>query len=305
MTAPAGRPMLTVGITTRNRPDALRRCLESLRQITHLRAQVLVFDDASDEPVENVCGAARRQGIDVELMRDAVHIGGIAARNRLVDRAASPHVLLLDDDAFLLSPAPIERALAALAADRELIAVAFAQAEMDGRPWPAGMQPAPTPHAALVCAFIGFAHLVRRDAFLALGGYRAEFFFYGEEKDLCLRALQSGLRVLYLPDALVGHVPDPSGRTPERYVRSVIRNDVLFGLFNEPFALAACAIAVRLWRYRVMARAHGASGRFAPLLREIGAQWPAVRRLRRPVSWKTMLEWRRLGRNPRPYPGAA
>jgi GT2 family glycosyltransferase len=295
---------LTVGITTRNRPAAVQRALSSLGRLAHLNPEVLVFDDASDEPVDAYCAPARAAGIRLDVIRSSDHVGYIAGRNLLVDRASHPYVLLLDDDAFILAADPVERALGALAADPALLAVAFAQAEADGRPWQRTMQPSPVERTACISAFIGFAHLLRRELFLRLGGYRTEFFFYGEEKDLCLRGLQAGVRVLYLPDALVAHVPDPGGRTAARYVRSVIRNDILFGLFNEPLPIAACGLPLRLWRYRAMARAHGDAGGLGWILREIRSQWPSVRRLRRPVSWRTMREWRRLARHPRPYPQA-
>ena len=42
--------LLTVGITTRNRPDSLAACLASMRLIAHLDPEVLVFDDGSDPP---------------------------------------------------------------------------------------------------------------------------------------------------------------------------------------------------------------------------------------------------------------
>ena len=295
---------LTIGITTRNRADALRRAIASLHHLRHLDPEVLVFDDASNVPVEAVCAEACPAGIRLAAIRSSDHVGYIAGRNLLAERAASPYVLLLDDDAFVLSSEAVERALAGLHADAGLLAVAFAQAAADGRPWQRTMQPSAVDRTSCISAFIGFAHLIRRDLFLGLGGYRTEFFFYGEEKDLCLRALDAGLRVLYLPDALVAHVPDPGGRTAARYVRSVIRNDILFGLFNEPLPIAAYGLPLRLWRYRAMARAHGDSGGFGWILREVRSQWPSVRRLRRPVSWRTMLEWRRLARHPRPYPHA-
>jgi len=44
-------PQLTVGITTRNRSESLRRCVDSLRHIDHLAPEILIFDDASEVPV--------------------------------------------------------------------------------------------------------------------------------------------------------------------------------------------------------------------------------------------------------------
>ncbi len=51
-------PRLTVGITTRNRPESLQRCVESLRHIDHLSPEILVFDDASEVPAVETLRAA-------------------------------------------------------------------------------------------------------------------------------------------------------------------------------------------------------------------------------------------------------
>ena len=42
---------ITIGVTTRNRPEALEGCLRSLAFVSHLSPEVLVFDDASSVPV--------------------------------------------------------------------------------------------------------------------------------------------------------------------------------------------------------------------------------------------------------------
>ena len=49
---------LTIGITTRNRPDALRRCLASIDVVLGSSPEVLVFDDASDVPASQQVPAA-------------------------------------------------------------------------------------------------------------------------------------------------------------------------------------------------------------------------------------------------------
>ena len=45
------RVALTVGVTTRNRPQSLRRCLASLDLVGDALAEVIVVDDSSDVPV--------------------------------------------------------------------------------------------------------------------------------------------------------------------------------------------------------------------------------------------------------------
>lgn len=291
---------LTVGITTRNRPDALRRCLASIARVLGSGIEVLVFDDGSDVPAAQQLAG---EPVPARFIRDERGPGYIAGRNELVTQAANEFVLLLDDDAVLIERGAIERAIRVLERDDRVAAVAFAQAEQDGRPWPERMQPGRSAVAARVPSFIGFAHLLRRRVFLQLGGYRADFVCYGEEKDYCLRLLDAGYRVVYLPDALVGHVVDVGGRDQRRYVRYAIRNDCLMSLYNEPWPLVVIGLPIRLLRHRRMAAsiAGGDAGGVRWIVGELRRAFREVRRRRRPVSWDTIREWRRLGRAPAPY----
>lgn len=283
---------LTVGITTRNRPDALRRCVESLRHIDHLSPAILVFDDASEVPASSTLPPHPR----LRIVRDERGPGNIVGRNALMREASTELVLLLDDDAALVDGTSIERALAILAHDDQVAAIAFAQANEDGRPWPESMQPARGQSARYVAAFIGFAHLLRRDVFLRLGGYRESFVFYGEEKDYCLRLLDRGLSVVYLPDALVLHAQDASGRTPQRYLRYVTRNDCLNALYNQPLHRLVWLLPARLvlyFRMRQRWQVDDPSG-FWWIVREVAANAAMALKVRKPVSRNTQAAWRRL-----------
>lgn len=288
--------VLTVGITTRNRPDALAACLASLRVIAHLNPEVLVFDDGSDPPVDATA----------HVIRDAAAPGYIVGRNRLVGEAAGEFVLLMDDDARLVGAAAIDDAIAVLRQDPGVGAVAFAQAEADGRPWPATMQPSAAQVPSVVPSFIGFAHMIRRDRFLALGGYREAFGFYGEEKEFCLRLLDAGEHTVYLPHALVAHVVDPNSRDRRRYLRFVARNDCLNSLLNDPFTRLAWMLPARYALYFRMRREWQIQDPWGGvwLLREIAAHLPDVWKARRPVSRGTLKEWRALRTEQRAYHGS-
>jgi GT2 family glycosyltransferase len=292
-------PGLTVGVATRNRPDALLRCLTSLAAIDDLIREVIVVDDSSDPPIGEVLQRAP-DGVRQKLrfVEQPGARGPIVARNRMVQLASSEDVLLLDDDAYVLDAAAVRRALAVFRRDAKMGALAFAQAEADGRPWRPAMQPAPVDYACYVPAYIGFAHFVRRKVFLELGGYAEALHFYGEEKDYCLRLLDAGYRVAYLPDALVAHVPDMAGRSHARYLRYVVRNDCLSALFNEPWPLAMVTVPLRLRRYRVMSKKSGVADRegLRWIVGELAGALPKVWSSRRPVRWSSIREWRRLRR---------
>jgi GT2 family glycosyltransferase len=296
---------ISIGITTRDRPASLRTCLASILASLGPGHDVLVFDDASSVPVAGALGD-EGTALHVRVIRDDGGPGYIAGRNRMAREARHDIVMLMDDDASLLGAEAIESAVAVLDGDPRAGAVAFAQAERDGRPWPETMQPGLGRVPAIVPSFIGFAHLLRRDLFLSLDGYRESFVVYGEEKEFCRRLLAAGHHVVYLPHALVAHVQDPASRDARRHTRYTIRNDCLMSFYNDPWPMAACALPLQLWRYRrrVAGIAGGDPGGLRWLVGELCRTWPAVRAARRPSSWETVRRWREL-RGGQPYDGAA
>lgn len=296
---------LTVGVTTRNRPDSLRRCLDSLQRVSHLLAEVIVVDDASDVPVSDEVGSESFPELPLRIVRQFSQDGYIVARNRMVREATTEAVLLLDDDTVVVDPHAIECALETLRADDGLAAVAFAQGNAEGEPWPATMQPAAVNYPCQTPTYIGFAHLVRRSVFLELGGYRELFQFYGEEKEFALRVLNAGYRIIYLPQCVIAHLADPAGRNLLRYYRSYVRNDCFAALYSLPWSVALSVIGSRLWCYHSTARRH--LGLADPegrqwLLSELRTAWPQIRPDRRPVRYRTLWRWRQLRRRPPVYP---
>ena len=288
---------LTVGIVTKNRPASLGACLASLAVLGDALAEVIVVDDTSDVSLEsalvNLPASASKK---LRLIRQARHEGYIVARNTIMREAGTDYVLLMDDDAALLSRDSILDALRLLEAHPRVGAIACAMAERDGSPWHPAMQPAPVDYTCYVPTFIGFAHILRRRLFLELAGYRESFHFYGEEKDYCLRMLDAGFDIIYMPSARVVHAPDPAGRSQSKYVRYTIRNDCMFALYNEPLPLALVSVPIRLWRYLSMSRGFDDRGGFVWIVRELVRQLPAILGSRRPVSWTTVRLWRRVGR---------
>jgi GT2 family glycosyltransferase len=290
---------LSIGITTRDRPQSLEACLRSIAVVLGTDHDVMVFDDGSAQAVEPLVRTL--DGLDVRVFRSERSRGTLVGRNRLVKEARHEIVLLLDDDTLILYAGAVWGAAEVLAGDFRVGAVALAQAERDGRPWPAAMQPALAQRPCVIPAFIGFAHILKRTLFLELGGYRERLVFYGEEKEFCLRLLARGHLVVYLPDALVAHVPDPGTRDARRYIRHAIRNDCLSSLYNEPLPMAAAALPVRLLRHRAMARGltGGDPGGLRWIVKDLVRELPAVVRGRRSVGWRVMREWRRLKTAPR------
>ena len=302
----SGRPV-TVGITTRNRPDAVERCVRSLAAIRDLVATAIVLDDASDPPLDvgRLTRAAGEAGIPIEILRADTHTGTAAGKNTIARHARSPYLLSLDDDAFLVGEAAVRDAVTVLQHDPGVAAVAFSQSDEHGRRFPAGRQPSASERPCYVPAFIGFACLIARERLLEIGGYREAFVIHGEERELCLRWLDRGLHVVYLPDAAVEHVADAANRDGRAYVRHVMRNDCMAALYNEPLARVLAIIPYKLWSFTRMRAGlpGGDPGGLWWIVREVVKAAPAILRQRHPVRWRTLKEWRRLRESSPPYAG--
>ncbi|HEY8493371.1 MAG TPA: glycosyltransferase, partial [Myxococcota bacterium] len=97
-----------------------------------------------------------------------------------------------------------------------------------------------------VVGFLAGACMVRRSAFLALGGYEPRLFLGGEEALLAIDLLVAGWCLAYLPDARVRHWPSPA-RDAERRRRDLRRNTVRVAWLRRPLlhALRATAACLR------------------------------------------------------------
>ena len=126
--------------------------------------------------------------------------------------------------------------------------------------------------------------------------------YHGEEKECCLRLIDAGFDIVFMPEPVV-HAVDPTNRDLTRYLKTVIRNDCLGSLLNEPWPMPFVSIPIRLARYVRMRNAAGVSdpGGLRWIVRQIAQLLPGVWRQRKPVKWATVFRWRRLRREWPPY----
>jgi len=290
---------ITVGITSRNRHARLAECLTSLSLLGELVSRIVVVDDASDVSVRDALGPLPAEiAARLTVIRQPAASGNIVCRNIAMRHATTDEVLLLDDDTSLLDAETVRRGLALMDRDAAVAAVAFAMAAPDGSLLPPLMQPAPASYVCYVPSYIGFAHLIRRSAFDQVGGYRELFERHGEEKECCLRLMDAGYDIVFMPDPPVVHHVDPTGRNLERYLRTVIRNDCLGAMYNEPLPMLLVSIPIRLARYTAMRRKAGVDDPdgLGWIVGELAKNFASVVRARRPVKWSTVRRWRKMRR---------
>jgi glycosyltransferase involved in cell wall biosynthesis len=175
-----------VVIPTRNRRELLKVALDAVLAQT-VQAEVIVLDDDSDDGTEEM---VRRNYSSVRYQRFSGPCGPSVLRNRGTEMASAPIIFAIDDDAIMVSPRTIEQTLAEFD-DPRIAAVGIPFINV--RKGSVIHQQAPDTNDRWICeAYVGASHALRRDVFLAAGGYREDFFYMGEEGDLCVRLLDKG-----------------------------------------------------------------------------------------------------------------
>jgi GT2 family glycosyltransferase len=267
----------TVVIATRDRRESLLRSLARL--VEPGGPPVVVVDNASSDGTADAVRTAHPQVDVLELPANA----GAVARTDGVRAATTPYVAFADDDSWW-EPGALDRAADLLDA-HPAVAVLVGQVRMAGdgsldavsvkhRAAVLGHSPgAPGPD---VLSFPAFAAVVRRDAYLAVGGFSPLLFFGGEEHLLALDLAAAGWQLVHVEDLLAWHDPaGPDRPTPARWAQQT-RNDLLVDWLRRPLP-GALAGTARLARRAV--REPACRSALLGLLRRL----PAALRLRDPV----------------------
>ncbi|HEY3941829.1 MAG TPA: glycosyltransferase [Acidimicrobiales bacterium] len=198
----------TVVIATRNRAEELVVCLRRLNALPSVPPIVVVDNASSDGSPEAVVTGFP----DVELVRLAENLGA-SARNVGVARSTTPYVALCDDDATW-RPGSLERGVELLGSLPDVALVAPVVRVWGEAPDPVSLAMASSPlgrHRASglprVLGFLACAAMVRRSAFLAVGGFAPWLGIGGEEELLAMDLARAGWDMLYEPAMCADHYP--------------------------------------------------------------------------------------------------
>lgn len=286
MTLPVGAVVVSYNV----RP-LLLRCIESLQADGVER--IVVVDNAShDGSADAVRG---RPGVEVVALQ--VNVGFGAGANRGAALLEDPYLLIVNPD-VVVDPGSTKVLVDALASMPDVGLVAPRIETPDGRLYES-VRRFPTLRDAIGHAFLNFLWpgnrfsrrykmadwdhgsagdvdwvagtylLVRRSAWLDVGGFDERFFMYMEDVDLSRRLGEAGWRRRYEPDARIVHeIGRSTDQTPYRMIaahhRSLYRYTAKtwHGPRRVLLPLVALALAVRTvlaWaQRRVRGRPHAA-----------------------------------------------
>lgn len=215
---PDSPPTIAVLIVIHDNADELARTLPALAEQLRDDDQVIVIDSGSADDGADV---ARRLLPRAEVLDAGGNVGFAGGCNRGAAAAHTDLLLLLNPDA-VPNPGCIDELRAAAARHPDWGAWQALVALEDGRTvntdgnfmhwlgfgWAGGLNTPITQidHSDHVVGFpSGAAMVIRRDAWVAAGGFEDHYFMYGEDMDLSLRLRLAGHSLGVVPSAVVEH----------------------------------------------------------------------------------------------------
>jgi N-acetylglucosaminyl-diphospho-decaprenol L-rhamnosyltransferase len=244
--AAAFQHRLSLLIVTYRNPALTRECLAAVNAaVKNIDAEVLVLDNASPDGVADMI---RAEFPWVDLDASAENLGFAKGNNVLAGRAQGEFILLLNPDAILHDGA-LEAILSFAQQHPQAGIYGGRTLRPSGEVDPSSCWGFQTVWS-LVCFATGLSRvfkrtalfdpeslgawtrdsvrqvdvvtgcflLIRAELWRDLGGFDEEFWMYGEDQDLAVRAYRRGYRPLITPDAVVTHVVGASSSTGNKNV---------------------------------------------------------------------------------------
>ena len=221
--------LVSIGITTKNRWQDLEITLTKIKEAGLDSLNIIIFDDASDQPCPfDISGLSL-----LKYQRFPESQGCIVRRNQIGQSMQTKYYLSLDDDSY-----PVSGSLQAAVEFAESLDDLFCLSFPIYNPVLAKYQNQSFAHEPYpVRCFVGCGHLLHRERFLQLGGYREELIHQGEEMEIAARAFQKNWYCYHFPDLLIHHTASNAGRNWHRMDFYGGRNNVLWNDWFVPHRL--------------------------------------------------------------------
>jgi GT2 family glycosyltransferase len=287
-------PEISAIVVNWDRRDLLRSCLNSLcgqRTGRHSFEIIVVDNGSTDGSVEMLRREfAGRTGVSIRLLRNPENRGFCAANNQAIAIARGSFVALLNNDAeadpawlAALRDAVDASPEYGMAACKILVHGDWRRIDKVGHQmYPDGLS------RGRGCGEMdlgqyddveetlwpdGCAAIYRKRMLEEIGGFDEDFFAYGDDSELGLRARIAGWRCVYEPRAVAYHHRGATlGRTSVRRVALIERNRLLLAAklfpwsllcFNGPYYIARIAAGIRaaIFKKGEVSAFHGLGGK--------------------------------------------
>lgn len=197
-------PLVSVIIVNYNGKHYLEACIESLRSSTYRDFEVILVDNGSRD---GSLDFMRTRYPEIPLVDNGTNLGLAIASNNGAKEARGKYLFFFNNDTI---------------ADERMLENLLREAESDGRVGVCGCTTLTYDgkeviNSGVACDIYGYpfgvgeplyvdaAIFIRKSVFDEIGGFDPELFLYGEDRDICWRALLYGYDVRVAPGASFRH----------------------------------------------------------------------------------------------------
>ncbi len=225
-----------IGIVSKNRATILPKAIQSAINQSYNNFTISIFDDASTDNTKDLPATFT----NVNWFFAPEPKGYLYARNKFMKEAKQAYFCSLDDDSWFLENNNLQTAVDYLDQNPNVAAIAFDILSPDKPDRNIKSQPYETN------MFIGCGHLLRLSAVKEAGYYEKNPGFYGgEEKDLCIKLIDLGYKIIRMPGVHVWHDKTNTARDLPSQHRSGVCNDMVFLYRRTPFLYLLPALILK------------------------------------------------------------
>lgn len=212
-------------ILTRNRPNELLKCLDSVRKQTKQPKEILILDNGSDDTLS--LDSYKINLDNCIVYKTDNNLGCPGGRNFLIKKSNCELLLFVDDDGILDENA-IRNGINYFKEIIDLAVVTFRIIDPKDGKIRDGIKKDEKPF--FHHTFGGGSCIIKKKVLDDTGLYPTEFLRQGEESDLAIRIINSGYKIIYAPDCILYH--------------DEVKNDILDIFLNSQLSTISTS-----WKY--------------------------------------------------------
>jgi len=210
---------LSVIIVNYNTGPYVVQCVRSLQKQKNIKLEIIVVDNASQDNSAELL--SHEFGDAIKLILANENLGFGRANNLGVSKANGEYLLILNPDTVIPEPLALSNLIYFLDGHPQIgiLGPAIEEPRKSRHILPRVRYPFSqklkftTAFKALpgsIAWILGACMLLRRNLYNEISGFDPDYFLYGEDADICLRARQHGYEIGYCKNVLIHHVSGAS-----------------------------------------------------------------------------------------------
>ncbi len=233
--------MISVLIVNYNTEREVKRAIDSVLRQRDIEFAIYVVDNASQD---NSVEVLQSFGDQIHFIASERNLGFGKANNLLFQQASTPYIYLMNPDAWLEDEYTLVKLVNSMQQNSNygMVSTTIMNEDNTEETPPNYSYPRqrhlqhPLPSLPGKVAWIlGADMAMPSEVFRKLKGFDEEFFLYGEDIDICIRARKAGYTIGFLPEVTIHHVGGASEKRSSSYDKQTKKCGGLYQFYQKHY----------------------------------------------------------------------